>query len=84
MSELETPAEAVACAECGRELAATEPREETDAGVFCRECFHALRAEVEEVVSRQGEGLNYPSATIAASSDSGKMAWSSRSLWYLR
>ena len=67
----------VRCAECGTFLQEGQDREVTDDGVFCRHCFLALTAQVQQVVAAQGEDVNYPAAALGglAGAGVGVLAW---------
>jgi len=56
----------VSCLECGLPIPADEPRHDTEDGAFCPPCFDRLRFEVETLVERQGEGINYVNAVVGA------------------
>ncbi len=54
------------CLECDRPLAANEDCETTHNGVFCRACFSRLAAQLNALVRRRAENINYPAALLGA------------------
>lgn len=81
MSEAESGASAAAataetCAQCGRTLT---PGDRVAAGdrVFCRSCYAALRAELEQAVQGMSSDINYLNATVGAvlGAAVGALAW---------
>jgi hypothetical protein len=67
----------VRCAECGTFLLEGQDREVTDGGVFCRHCFTALTAQLQQVVATQGEDVGYAAAALGglAGAAVGILAW---------
>jgi hypothetical protein len=67
----------VRCAECGTLLREGQDREVTDGGTFCRYCFDALTAQLQQVVAAQGEDVNYTAAALGgvAGAAIGALAW---------
>jgi len=59
-------AETRCCLECDRTLSATEDCEITHKGVFCRACFKRLSAQLQVLVRRHAEHINYPTAVLGA------------------
>jgi hypothetical protein len=58
------PPEDVRCAECGTVLSEGQDRETTEDGVFCRPCFNNLTAQLQQVISAQGQDINYSMAVL--------------------
>ena len=81
MAEGETdsmaPAEEVRCAECDTLLTAGMDREVTDDAAFCRPCYGNLTAQLQQVVARQGEDIDYSKALVGglAGAVVGVVAW---------
>lgn len=62
---VEAGGETLACLQCGRSLDPREDHESTEQGVFCRPCFTALTAQLEQALAQQGAGgVNYPLAVL--------------------
>ena len=60
----ETQMEETLCAECGVQLAEGQAREVTDSGVFCPTCYARLVSKVKQLVARQSQDINYPTAAL--------------------
>jgi len=58
------PPEEIRCAECGTALGEGQDRETTEDGVFCRPCFNNLTAQLQQVISAQGQDINYSMAVL--------------------
>lgn len=54
----------VRCAQCNTRLSEGDDREVTDDGTFCRHCFDSLTAQLHQAIGEQGQGINYPMATV--------------------
>jgi hypothetical protein len=65
MSDLHS-ADTTHCLECGISILPDESRHETEEGAFCSPCFERLKYEVETIVAKQGEGINYVNAVLGA------------------
>lgn len=59
-------AESIACAQCETSLNEADDVEATDNGVFCRDCYTQLAAQVRDMVDQQGQDIDYSKATIGA------------------
>lgn len=67
----------VQCMQCERALDADEPRHEVEGGVFCAECYDALRGVVARAIAAQSEGINYPMSALggALGGLAGALVW---------
>ncbi len=55
----EAAADPSVCAECGKPIVAGQDHERTDGGVFCRECFDRLTAELQRAAAALGQDVNW-------------------------
>jgi hypothetical protein len=62
MSESETTD--IRCSECNIPITGEMDREDTGDGIFCRNCYDALAAQLNRALEKQGEGIDYTKATI--------------------
>lgn len=76
MTEPESAAAPEVCAQCGRTLS-PDDRVATGDRVFCRSCYGALRAELEQAVTAMSSDVNYANAAVGAvlGGAVGALAW---------